>query len=69
MSEFKNMYGEDGKSISQLTPEIIAGYDLVMITTAHSNVDYNMIQKNAKVIFDTKNAMKSVANRGNIELL
>ena len=31
--------------------------------------DYDMIQKNAKAIFDTKNAMKNVENRENIEVL
>lgn len=40
-----------------------------MITTAHTNVDYEMVQKNAKVIFDTKNVMKNLENRDNIEVL
>ncbi|MDE6624938.1 MAG: nucleotide sugar dehydrogenase [Lachnospiraceae bacterium] len=67
--EFKNMYGESGESISQITPEIIAGYDLVMVTCAHSNIDYDMVQKHAKVVFDTKNAMKDIEDRENIEVL
>ena len=40
-----------------------------MITTAHTNIDYEFVQKFAKIIFDTKNAMKNVSNRNNIELL
>ena len=40
-----------------------------MVTTAHTNVDYDMVQRNAKAVFDTKNAMKNVKNRENIELL
>ena len=40
-----------------------------MITASHSVLDYDMIQKNAKAIFDTKNAMKNVENRDNIEVL
>ena len=44
-------------------------YDLVVITTAHTNVDYHMIQKSATSIFDTKNVMKNIAERGNIEVL
>lgn len=40
-----------------------------MITTAHTNIDYDMVQKNAALIFDTKNAMKNIANRENIEVL
>lgn len=67
--EFHNMYGESGKSIPELTPEVVASYDLVMITCAHHNVDYAMVQANAKVIFDTKNVMKDIQPRDNIEVL
>lgn len=67
--EFKNMYGQSGRSIPDLTPEIVAGYDLVMVTAAHHNVDYEMVQKNAKAIFDTKNVMNAITERGNIEVL
>lgn len=67
--EFKDMYGQSGKSIDELTPEIVAAYDLIMITTAHHNVDYDMVQKNAKVIFDTKNVMNMIKDRDNIEVL
>ena len=67
--EFKNMYGESGVSIPELTPEVIESYDLVMITCAHKNVDYAMVQKYAKAIFDTKNVMKDITPRENIEVL
>ena len=69
VSEFSNMYGESGKSIPELTPEIIAEYDLVMVTAGHTNVDYELVQKNAQFIFDTKNVMKAVKERDNIEIL
>lgn len=65
-------YRENGKTVkglAEITPEIVAGYDLVMVTTAHSNVDYEMVQKNAKVIFDTKNVTKNLKNKENIEIL
>lgn len=62
-------HGKERESIPEISPEIIASYDLIMITAAHSNVDYEMIQKNAKAVFDTKNVMKKVANRENIEVL
>lgn len=55
--------------IKEFTPDVVATYDIVIITTAHTNVDYDMVQKNAKVIFDTKNVMKNVVNRNNIVLL
>lgn len=67
--EFKNMYGERGKSISTLTPKIVASYDLVMVTAAHHNVDYEMVQKYAVAVFDTKNVMSEIKNRDNIEVL
>ena len=69
VSEFKNMYGESGKSIPSLTEEAVAGADLVMITCAHTNVDYAFIQKHASAIFDTKNVMKKITPRDNIEVL
>ena len=57
------------KGIPSIDGDIIAQYDLVMITCGHTNVDYDMIQKNAKAIFDTKNVMQAIANRENIEVL
>ena len=67
--EFKNMYGQSAKSIESLTPEVVQGFDLVMVTAAHHNVDYEMVQKNAKAIFDTKNVMADIKSRTNIEVL
>jgi len=57
------------QSIPALTPEAVAEADLVVVTTAHTNVDYPMVQKYAKAIFDTKNVMKAVQPRDNIEVL
>ena len=67
--EFKNMYGESGKSIPALTAEVVRQYDLVVVTCAHTNVDYGMVQANAQAIFDTKNAMSNIEPRNNIEVL
>lgn len=66
---FKNMYGESGESLPELTPDIVNKYDLVVTGCAHHNVDYSMVQKNAKAIFDTKNVMKDIVDRENIEVL
>ena len=68
ISEYKYK-GEKHQGLKEISPEIIASYDLIMITAAHTNVDYDMIQKNAVAIFDTKNVMKNIANRENIEVL
>ena len=66
--EFK-AYGETGKSIPELTPDVVKAADLVMVTCAHSNIDYAMVQQNAKAVFDTKNVMKDIQPRDNIEVL
>lgn len=55
--------------IAELTKEALESADLVVVTCAHSNVDYDFVQQNAKAIFDTKNVMKNVKNRANIEVL
>ena len=61
--------GDKKESIKELNKEVLQSADLVIITTAHTNVDYEFVQANSKFIFDTKNAMKDVKNRDNIELL
>jgi UDP-N-acetyl-D-glucosamine dehydrogenase len=61
--------GKTRKGELFLSRELIEKSDLVMITTAHSSVDYEFVQKHANMIFDTKNAMKYVKDRDNIELL
>lgn len=61
--------GQVMRGMTEITPEEVAEYDLLMITAAHSNVDYQMLQKNAKAVFDTKNVMKYLADRENIEVL
>jgi UDP-N-acetyl-D-glucosamine dehydrogenase len=61
--------GKVKKGEPELTAELVKRADLVVVTTAHTNVDYEFVQRYAKAIFDTKNAMKNVRNRENIELL
>lgn len=53
----------------ELTNEVLNDADLVIITTMHSVYDYDFIQQNSVFVFDTKNAMKNVQNRMNIETL
>jgi len=49
---------------------IVESYDIVVITTNHTKVDYDMIARSAKAVFDTKNAMECIVeNREYIELL
>ena len=66
-------YKEDGQvyySEKELTPELVQAADLVIVTAGHNNVDYAMVQKNAKAVFDTKNVMrKHNAFGDNVEVL
>ncbi len=65
-------YKSDGtirKGLTEISPEIVASYDLVMITTAHSNVDYQMVIDNAIAVFDTKNVTKKLHKKDNVEVL
>jgi len=41
-----------------LTPDRIAGTDLVVIITAHKSIDYDMLLEHAQGVLDTRNALK-----------
>lgn len=47
----------------------IDDYDLVVVLTGHSNIDYENLCKQARKVFDTRNACKDVITRKNITLL
>ena len=61
--------GRQYVSIPALTGEVVEGYDLVMITTGHSNVDYKLVADHAQVVFDTRNVTKDLQPRKNIVVL
>ena len=61
--------GQEYKGIEKINAEIISQYDLIIIAAAHTVIDYTMIQENADKIFDTRNAMKDIFPRDNIEVL
>jgi UDP-N-acetyl-D-glucosamine dehydrogenase len=56
-------------SLGGITPQLVGEYDLAIITTAHTDVDYDMVAESARFVFDTKNAAKGARRRENIELL
>lgn len=64
--KFKN---KEYKGLSNINKQILKNYDLVVIATAHTNLDYDYIQKNSKFIFDIKNSCKNVKDKNNIEVL
>ncbi len=63
----------DGGCVEEGLPELSAAAleraDLVMVTTAHTNVDYDFVAAHASLVFDARNAMKNVKERENIRVL
>ncbi len=57
------------KGEPELSDSLIKSVDLVIVTAAHTNIDYKFVHEHAKIVFDTKNVMKNVEDRDNIELL
>ena len=47
---------------TELTKENIEMQDAIVITTDHTNVDYDLLAKHAKLIVDTRNRMATVKN-------
>lgn len=50
------------KSIKNLTKSKIKIYDISVIVTDHSNVDYKLIESNSNLIVDTRNVLKDSSN-------
>lgn len=62
-------HGKSHKGEVALSAGLLRNTDLVVVTAAHTNVDYDFVQRYAHAVFDTKNVMKAVAVRTNIEVL
>jgi len=52
-------FREDGQEFRSvdLTPEVVAAADCVIVVTDHTAVDYRMIKRQAKLVVDTRNAL------------
>lgn len=61
--------GREERRIPALDEAALRDADLVMVTTAHTCVDYEFVAEHADLIFDTKNALKNVRRRDNIRVL
>lgn len=57
------------QGIDSISPQVLQQYDLITITTAHTNVDYEMVANCGVPVFDCKNVTKHITNKKNIELL
>ena len=56
------------KSIEKLSGKILNKYDYVVILTDHDALNYNLILKNSKIIFDTRGVYESIINKKIIKL-
>jgi UDP-N-acetyl-D-glucosamine dehydrogenase len=51
------------KSLKKINKDNIKKYDCVIIVTDHSNLDYKMIAREAKLVFDTRNALRNIKTK------
>jgi UDP-N-acetyl-D-glucosamine dehydrogenase len=65
--KFKDHNGSQINAVC-LDQALLESCDLVIITTNHSNVDYEWVAQHASLVFDTRNATKGIY-RSNIVLL
>jgi UDP-N-acetyl-D-glucosamine dehydrogenase len=49
-----------------LTNEVLSAADLVLITTEHSDVDYQRVADHAELVLDTRGAMRRVAGKARV---
>jgi UDP-N-acetyl-D-glucosamine dehydrogenase len=56
----------NGMASQPLTKQLIEAQDAVVIVTDHSEIDYALIAKHAKLVIDTRNALGAYASGSNI---
>ena len=59
--------GLDARAI-ELTAAALKRYDAVVVAVDHSKTDYDLIRKNARLIFDVKNVYKGIKDKKIIKL-
>lgn len=63
LRDHPELYGKKGTRISAKN---IKSYDAIVICTAHTDFDYDLLAKSAKLIIDTRNAMDGYDVKGNL---
>jgi UDP-N-acetyl-D-glucosamine dehydrogenase len=60
----------DGETLAsvELSEDVLTGQDLVIITTAHSCVDYERIVRHSPLVFDTRNATAGIGGTNVVRL-
>jgi UDP-N-acetyl-D-glucosamine dehydrogenase len=52
-----------GRRSVELTETVVRGYDAVVVTTDHTNVDYDLVGRSARLILDTRNVFDGVQRK------
>ena len=55
-----------GRKSVAIDAKSLASYDAVLIATEHSDVDYAAIAQHSKLVVDTRNATRAVADKSRI---
>ena len=68
VSEYRHK-GNRFRGLDKLDAAGLSQYDIAVVATPHTNVDYQMLADHVPMIFDIKNALKEIKNREHIYLL
>ena len=66
--EIKLQNNKTIRSIKNISKKILKTYDCVIILTDHDVINYNLILKNSKIIFDTRGVYESIINKKIIKI-
>jgi UDP-N-acetyl-D-glucosamine dehydrogenase len=53
-----------GRNSVELEPDTISRFDLVIIATDHTDIDYSLLDRHSRLIIDTRNAMQNSKGEG-----
>ena len=65
----KAKLGEVDMESLPLTEETLSSHDLVIITTAHTGVDYRLVVEASPLVFDTRNATAGIDSANKVAIL
>jgi UDP-N-acetyl-D-glucosamine dehydrogenase len=62
-THYMRSWGDLGKKSVSLTAESLKGYDCVLVATHHAAYDWQMVADHAKLVVDSRNALRDVKGR------
>ena len=55
-----------GRKSIELTAEALSKFDLVLLSTNHDQVDYQLVADNVEIVVDTRNAFRDISGKAKI---